>query len=203
VQALEDVSLEFRNGDRVALIGHNGSGKTTLLRVLAGIYEPVSGTVDVQGHTAPLFDISLGMDLEATGYDNIQMRGLFLGMSRRQIRGKLAEIEEFTELGNFLNLPMRTYSAGMKMRLAFAISTSFNPDILLVDEGISAGDASFLNKANRRLSEFASQAAIIVLASHSEYLVRRMGGKAVLMEHGRVRAVGTTDEILKLYGKRK
>jgi ABC-2 type transport system ATP-binding protein/lipopolysaccharide transport system ATP-binding protein len=143
------------------------------------------------------------MDLEATGYDNIELRGLFLGMSRRQIREKFDEIAEFTELGNFLDLPIRTYSAGMRMRLAFAISTSIDPDILLVDEGISAGDAAFLEKANQRLSEFTSKAAIIVLSSHSEFLVKRMCEKAVLMERGRIRAVGETDEILKLYAKRK
>jgi ABC-2 type transport system ATP-binding protein/lipopolysaccharide transport system ATP-binding protein len=199
VQALEDVSLTFKHGDRVGLVGHNGAGKTTLLRVIAGIYEPVRGVVKVEGQTAPLFDITLGMDPESTGYENILLRGLFLGLTHREIREKAEEIAEFTELGRFLELPMRTYSAGMRMRLAFAVSTSIQPDILLVDEGIGAGDAAFMEKANRRLEEFTGKAAIIVLASHSDQLVRSMCDKAVLMQQGRVVASGGTDDILRMY----
>lgn len=202
VQALDDVSLRFRHGDRVGLVGHNGAGKTTLLRVLAGIYEPGSGSVRVEGHVAPLFDISLGMDPEGTGYENIVLRGLFLGMSRTDIARRLDEIAEFTELGSFLELPIRTYSAGMRMRLAFAVSTSIQPDILLLDEGIGAGDAAFLEKAERRLRDFTDKAAIIVLASHSERLVSQMCRSAVLMEHGRVVNVGATDQILSQYRER-
>lgn len=199
VQALDGVSLDFEHGDRVGLVGHNGAGKTTLLRVIAGIYEPLMGTVDVQGHTVPLFDITLGMDPESTGYENIMLRGLFLGLSRAEVQRKAEEIAEFTELGRFLELPMRTYSAGMRIRLAFAVSTSIEPDILLLDEGIGAGDAAFLDKAKKRLEKFTQKAAIIVLASHSEQLLQRMCQKAVLMEHGRVVAVGGTDEILRAY----
>jgi ABC-2 type transport system ATP-binding protein/lipopolysaccharide transport system ATP-binding protein len=203
VLALDGVTLSFEHGDRVGLVGHNGAGKTTLLRALAGIYEPGAGTIEIEGHVAPLFDISLGMDAEATGYDNIFLRGLFLGMSRREVREKLDEIASFTELGEFLNLPIRTYSAGMRMRLAFAVSTSIEPDILLLDEGIGAGDAAFLEKANRRLDEFTSKAGIIVLASHSEGLIRKMCDKAVLMERGRVLEFGDADAILKSYGKQR
>jgi ABC-2 type transport system ATP-binding protein/lipopolysaccharide transport system ATP-binding protein len=202
VQALDDVTLHFQHGDRIGLIGHNGAGKTTLLRVLAGIYEPSGGTVRVDGHVAPLFDISLGMDPESTGYENIVLRGLFLGMSRAEIDARMEEIAEFTELGSFLELPIRTYSAGMRMRLAFAVSTSIHPDILLLDEGIGAGDAGFIEKANRRLQEFTDKAAIIVLASHSEQLVSQVCRAAVLMEHGRVIAQGPTDEVLASYRKR-
>jgi ABC-2 type transport system ATP-binding protein/lipopolysaccharide transport system ATP-binding protein len=202
VQALDDVTLHFGHGDRVGLVGHNGAGKTTLLRVLAGIYEPGAGTVRVDGHVAPLFDISLGMDAESTGYDNIVLRGLFLGMSRAEIAARMEEIAEFTELGGFLELPIRTYSAGMRMRLAFAVSTSIHPDILLLDEGIGAGDAAFLEKANRRLQEFTDKAAIIVLASHSEHLVSQMCRTSVLMEHGRAVCVGPTDEVLAQYRER-
>lgn len=199
VQALEDVSLRFEHGDRVALVGHNGAGKTTLLRVLAGIYEPVSGSVHIEGHAAPLFDITLGMDPESTGYENIVMRGLFLGLSPAAIREQVDKIAEFTELGHFLNLPMRTYSAGMRMRLAFAVSTSIEPDILLIDEGIGAGDAAFIEKANRRLTEFTNKAAIIVLASHTESLVRSLCTKAVLIEHGRLEAAGPVEDVLERY----
>jgi ABC-2 type transport system ATP-binding protein/lipopolysaccharide transport system ATP-binding protein len=199
VQALDGVSLSLRHGDRVGLVGHNGAGKTTLLRVLAGIYEPTRGTAKIEGHAAPLFDVALGMDPESTGYENILMRGLFLGLSRREIEARVDEIADFTELGDFLNLPIRTYSAGMRMRLAFGVSTSIDPDILLLDEGIGAGDAAFLEKAQKRLSEFTRKAAIIVLASHSEALIRNMCDKAVLMEHGRVIREGATDEILATY----
>ena len=202
VQALEDVTLHFRHGDRIGLIGRNGAGKTTLLRVLAGIYEPGVGTVRVEGHVAPLFDLSLGMDPEGTGYENIVLRGLFLGMRRADIEARVEEIAAFTELGNFLELPIRTYSVGMRLRLAFAVSTSFHPDILLLDEGIGAGDASFLEKVNRRLQEFTSKATIIVVASHSERLVEQMCSNAVLMEQGRVVAFSSTSEVLELYRDR-
>jgi ABC-2 type transport system ATP-binding protein/lipopolysaccharide transport system ATP-binding protein len=199
VQALDDVTLHFKHGDRVGLVGHNGAGKTTLLRVLAGIYEPGGGTVRVEGSVAPLFDITLGMDPESTGYENIMLRGLYLGLSRDAIRERMPEIAEFTELGSFLDLPIRTYSAGMRMRLAFAVSTSIHPDILLLDEGIGAGDAAFLEKANRRLQDFTNRAAIIVLASHSEQLVKQLCPVSVLMEHGRVIQVGETESILTRY----
>jgi ABC-2 type transport system ATP-binding protein len=202
VKALDEVSLSFQHGDRVGLVGHNGAGKTTLLRVLAGIYEPGAGSVEVRGHVAPLFDIALGMDPEATGYDNIFLRGLFLGLTRKQVRARVDEIAEFTELGDFLNLPIRTYSAGMRMRLAFAVSTSIEPDILLLDEGIGAGDAGFLEKASRRLAEFTDKAGIIVLASHSEKLIKTMCKSAVLFERGQVISIGETDHILEAYQNR-
>lgn len=202
VRALDTVSLYLTHGDRVGLVGHNGSGKTTLLRVLAGIYEPGAGNIEVTGHVAPLFDISLGMDPEATGYENIFLRGLFLGLTRKQVQSRLGEIAEFTELGNFLTLPIRTYSAGMRMRLAFAVSTSIEPDILLLDEGIGAGDTAFLEKANRRLTEFVGKAGIIVLASHSESLIRSMCEKAVLLERGQVIAFDDAESILDLYRRR-
>jgi ABC-2 type transport system ATP-binding protein/lipopolysaccharide transport system ATP-binding protein len=202
VQALTGVTGALRDGDRVGLIGHNGAGKSTLLRVLAGVYEPCVGSVEIEGHVAPLFDIALGMDPEATGYENIVLRGLFLGLSRKQILAKVPEIAEFTELGDFLHLPVRTYSEGMRLRLAFAVSTAIDPEILLLDEGISAGDAAFLGKANARLRRFASRAAIIVLASHSEPLIRAMCNLVVLFERGRVVAGGEPDAIFDLYRRR-
>jgi ABC-2 type transport system ATP-binding protein/lipopolysaccharide transport system ATP-binding protein len=199
VQALQDINLSLQSGDRIGLVGHNGAGKTTLLRVLGGIYEPNCGHVSVEGSVVPLFDISLGMDQESTGYENIILRGLFLGLTRQQIKSRMDEIAEFTELGDFLNLPIRTYSAGMQMRLAFAVSTSVIPDILLRDEGIGAGDASFMQKASERLKHFTEQVSIIVLSSHSEELISSMCSKAVLMEHGQILSVGSTGDVLTRY----
>lgn len=199
VRALSCIRGTARDGDRVGLVGHNGAGKSTLLRVLAGIYEPCAGSLTIQGHVAPLFDISLGMDMEATGYENIVLRGLFLGLSRKQIADKTPEIVEFTELGEFLDLPVRTYSAGMRLRLAFAVSTAIEPEILLLDEGIAAGDSAFFQKANARLRHFASRASIIVLASHSEHLIRAMCNRAILLERGRVMFAGKPDEVFSRY----
>lgn len=199
VEALQNVSLDLKDGDRVGLVGHNGAGKTTLLRVLAGIYEPNQGRVSIDGHVVPLLSINLGMDPESTGYENIMLRGLYLGLTKQQIRDQTDEIAAFTELGDFLNLPIRTYSDGMRMRLAFAISTSVPPDILLLDEGIGAGDASFLRKASLRLKRFTEQVSIIVLSSHSEGLIRSMCSKSVLLEHGRALAFGDTEDVLATY----
>ena len=203
VQALDNLNLTLDHGTKVGLVGHNGAGKTTLLRVLAGIYEPNEGTVDVEGQVAPMFDQSLGMDPESSGFENIVLRGLCLGMSKREIIARTDEIAKFTELGDFLNLPIRTFSDGMRTRLAFAISTAIQPDILLLDEGIAAGDAAFLAKANKRLEAFTEQASIIVLASHSNTLISRMCTSAILLEHGRLLAQGATDEILAIYAENK
>src|ERR1043165_2394378 len=171
IHALDQVSLTFEHGDRVALIGHNGAGKTTLLRVLAGIYEPNVGTVHIEGTVTPMFDISLGIDPDFTGYENIMLRGLYLGLSKSEVMARVDEIAEFTELGSFLELPVRTYSLGMQARLAFTMSTCIEPDILLLDEGIGAGDAAFLDKANDRLNAFIDRAGVLILASHSAPLI--------------------------------
>lgn len=203
VQALDDLNLTLEHGTKVGLVGHNGAGKTTLLRVMAGIYEPNEGIVEVAGQVAPMFDQSLGMDPESSGFENIVLRGLCLGMTKREIIARTEDIAKFTELGDFLNLPIRTYSDGMRTRLAFAISTAIRPDILLLDEGIAAGDAAFLAKANKRLEAFTEQASIIVLASHSNSLISRMCTSAILMEHGRLIAQGATEEILDIYAENK
>lgn len=186
VQALDGIDLTVRHGERVALIGHNGAGKTTLLRVLSGIYPPLSGSLAIDGRVAPIFDIGLGMDPDATGYDNIRIRGLYLGLSRRDVEAKIGEIAEFTELGPFLDMPMRTYSAGMQTRLSFAVSTSVDPEILLLDEGIGAGDAAFMERANARLRDFVARSGILVLASHDAGLLGRLCERAVRLEHGRI-----------------
>jgi ABC-2 type transport system ATP-binding protein/lipopolysaccharide transport system ATP-binding protein len=199
VRGLHGVSAEIAHGERVALVGRNGAGKTTLLRVMAGIYEPVGGTAMIDGKVAPLFDVGLGMDPESSGYENILLRGLYLGLSRAEIRAKADEIAAFTELGPFLNLPLRTYSAGMQTRLAFAVSTSIDPEILLLDEGVGAGDAAFLEKAKHRLDAVVARAGILVVASHSEVLVRRLCTKAILLDQGSIVAMGPIDEVLERY----
>ena len=199
IQALDQVSLTFNQGDRVALIGHNGAGKTTLLRVLAGIYEPRVGSINVVGRVTPMFDINLGIDPESTGYENIILRGLYLGLSRAEILARRDSVAEFTELGPFLDIPVRTYSAGMQARLAFAMATCIEPEILLLDEGIGAGDASFLEKANERLDRFIEKAGILVLASHSSELVQRLCNRAVVMEHGRMVFAGGIEEAFAAY----
>jgi ABC-type polysaccharide/polyol phosphate transport system ATPase subunit len=199
VHALNDVSLKFDHGDRVGLVGHNGAGKTTLLRVLAGVYEPTAGVIRSEGRITPLFDVSLGIDVEATGTENIYLRGALLGLTRRELDKKRDEIATFTELGDYMSAPVRTYSAGMSMRLAFAISTSIVPEILLMDENIAAGDAHFIHKAERRLNEIVERSGIMVLASHSEDLIERLCNRAVWMDAGMVRAVGRPQEILTAY----
>jgi ABC-type polysaccharide/polyol phosphate transport system ATPase subunit len=186
VRALDDLSLEIRDGDRVGILGHNGSGKTTLLRVLAGIYKPVRGSITIEGKVGTLLDANAGMDAEATGIENIYLRGHLLGMNRREIDEKVDDIADFTDLGDFLQLPMRTYSAGMAARLAFAISTALHNDILLIDEGIGAGDASFQEKAQKRIENLFSRTSIVLLASHSEGMIDRFCNRRIQMEHGRL-----------------
>lgn len=199
VDALRNVSLSLKAGDRLALIGSNGAGKTTLLRAMAGIYEPVSGSVMTRGRISPMFDIGLGIDSELSGYDNIRIRGLFLGMSPAEIEERMPEIIDFTELGDFLELPVRTYSSGMVVRLTFAVATCFAPEILLMDEWFVAGDASFMAKAHQRIGTFISQASLLVLASHNADVCRQWCNKAIWMDQGRVRAQGTVDEVLDAY----
>jgi ABC-2 type transport system ATP-binding protein len=174
VEALRDITLDLRTGDRVGLVGHNGAGKSTLLRLLSGIYEPTRGTAEIRGRVAPVFDLGVGMDPEISGYENIIIRGLFLGMTRRQMQARMDDIAEFTELGDFLSLPLRTYSTGMRIRLALGVVTSIDPEILLLDEGIGAVDAAFLQRAKERLSELVERAGLLVFASHSEEFLRQL-----------------------------
>ena len=199
VEALRNVSMEFRTGDRVALVGKNGAGKTTLLRVMAGIYEPVTGVVKSRGRISPMFDISLGIDGDISGYDNIRLRGLILGLPAREIEERMADIAEFTELGDYLDIPVRTYSSGMMTRLTFAVATCFSPEILLMDEWILAGDAGFLTKAQHRVEAFVEQAGILVLASHSTEICRRWCNKAVWMERGEVKMAADINAVLDSY----
>jgi ABC-type polysaccharide/polyol phosphate transport system ATPase subunit len=199
VRALDQLSLTLGPGDRLALLGHNGAGKTTLLRVMAKLYAPTHGRVTVQGRVAPLLNLGFGMDMDSTGYDNIFIRGLFLGMSKAELRKKADVIAEFSELGDFLDLPMRTYSSGMRARLAFAISTHVETDILLLDEVVATGDARFFKKANEKLESFARDSKLLVLASHSNKVLRELCNKALLLEHGRVKAFGPIEEVIETY----
>lgn len=199
IRAIDDMTLDIQHGARVGLIGHNGAGKSTILRVMAGIYEPTGGDVRVEGEVASMFDIGFGMDPEATGWENIILRGMYLGYSRRDIIAASPEIGALTGLGEFLDMPLRTYSAGMSTRLAFAVSTSIRPDVLLVDEGIGAGDAAFLAQAKERMRNFIGSAGILVLASHSNDLIREWCTEGLWLEHGRVRMRGAVDEVLAAY----
>lgn len=186
VRAIDRLNLEVSHGDRIGLTGHNGAGKSTLLRVLSGIYKPASGRITIKGRVGTLLDPMAGMDSEASGYENIFMRGYLLGMSKAEIESKMDDIAEFTELGDFLKLPMQTYSAGMAARLAFAISTAPEHDILLIDEGIGAGDASFQEKAEARVSALINRTSIVIIASHSEELLGRFCNRRIHMEHGKL-----------------
>ena len=186
VRALDDVSFDFAEGDRVGLVGHNGSGKSTLLRVLAGAYKPVSGDLKIRGKVGSMISLTLGMDFEASGFENIRLRGLLMGFTNQEIEAITQEIVDFADLGEYINMPMRTYSSGMAMRLAFALATAGTADIVLMDEWVSAGDAEFQHKADRRLLERISKAKIMVLASHSEELINRHCNRILKLEHGRI-----------------
>ena len=199
VEALRDISLTLEEGDRLALIGANGAGKTTLLRVIAGIYEPEEGTVRVRGRISPMFDIGLGIDPERSGYENIRMRGLLLGLPSRIIADRLQDISGFTELGDYLEMPVRTYSSGMMLRLAFAVATCFEPEVLLMDEWILAGDAHFIAKAQRRIDSFVGKANVLVLASHNLEVCRRWCNRGAWMDRGILRAIGPIDDIIAQY----
>ena len=183
VRALNHISLDLKDGDRLGIMGPNGSGKSTLLRTIAGIYQPSSGKIEVNGSIASLIDISLGMDSEATGYENIRMRAIMMGMTLKQIKHIEEEIADFTELGKFLELPIRTYSTGMHMRLGFAVSTTVPADIILMDEWLSVGDSDFLVKAEKRLHDYIQKSSILVIASHSEDLISKLTNQTLLLEH--------------------
>jgi ABC-2 type transport system ATP-binding protein len=199
VKALDNINLKIEHGDRVGLIGHNGAGKSTLLRVLSNIYEPTQGRIHFEGKVSPLLDVMLGINPESTGYENIILRGLFLGLTRKEIKEKSEEIAAFTELGDYLSLPIRTYSSGMLLRLAFGVATCISPEILLMDEAIGAGDASFLAKAQKKLDKLIEQSSIVIIASHSDDVIRKICNKAVLLEAGRVKFFGPTEEALEAY----
>jgi ABC-2 type transport system ATP-binding protein/lipopolysaccharide transport system ATP-binding protein len=199
VRALNDVTLDIEDGDRLGLIGPNGAGKTTLLRILAGIYHPTRGELYSSGKVSALLDVSVGLNPEATGRENIILRGMYMDIHPREMRSRIDEIAEFTELGPYLDMPTRTYSAGMMVRLGFAVSTCIPPEILLMDEWLSAGDASFLDKAQRRMEKFVGSSSILVLASHSTDLLRRWCNRGLLLQQGRIATQGDIEEVVEAY----
>jgi len=184
VRSLDKVNFSIKPGERVGLMGHNGSGKTTLLRALSGVYAPTSGNLTVQGRVVSLLDISLGMDPDATGYENIMMRGIMMGLTPRQVQERMDAIAEFTDLGEYLGMPLRSYSSGMQLRLAFTVSTSVEADIVLMDEWLAVGDADFQLKAAERLNHLVGKAPILVLASHSIDLIRKVCTRVIELNHG-------------------
>ena len=199
VRALEGLSFTLKDGDRVGLLGHNGAGKSTLLRLLSGVYEPSSGSARIEGEIGSLIDISLGIDPEATGRENIYLRGGLLGMTRSEIAAQIDEIIEFSELGDFVDMPLRTYSTGMHLRLAFAVSTVVRPEILLMDEWLSVGDEGFKHKAEARMSELVRSTNILVIASHSRELVSHTCNRIIWLEHGKIRMDGDPQTVAAAY----
>jgi ABC-type polysaccharide/polyol phosphate transport system ATPase subunit len=186
VRALDGVTLNLRDGDRVGLLGHNGSGKTTLLRTMAGIFKPTSGKIVVEGRISAIFGLGAGIDPELSGHENIIRMSMLLGASWVEAKARIPEIEDFTELGNFLALPVRTYSAGMQTRLTFAVATAAHPEILLMDEVIGTGDSDFQAKARKRMNGFIEKSSVFVLASHSQELIQSFCNKVCTLDHGRL-----------------
>jgi lipopolysaccharide transport system ATP-binding protein len=195
IRALEGVSLEVNEGERLGIYGHNGSGKSTLLRVLSGIYEPTVGTVDVTGQVASLLETSFGLNVDATGRENIRLLMTYRGFVPDQISEVGPFIEEFTELGSYLDLPVRTYSSGMLARLGFAVATCYEPDVLLMDEWLGAGDEGFVRKAQGRVDSFVDKANIVVLASHSRDLLKKICNKILVLEQGKPIFSGNPDDV--------
>lgn len=196
VDALKNIDLELNDGDRLGIIGHNGSGKTSLLKVLAHIYEPTSGHIQSSGTIQSLFDIMLGMDPDLSGYENISLRGIILGYGRKEIEKLVPKIEEFAELGDYLKMPIKSYSAGMLLRLAFGITTSIQTEILLIDEIVNAGDARFIEKAKNRIGQLISQSAIMVVSTHDHSIIREWCNKVLWLDQGTIKAFGSVNEVM-------
>ena len=199
VHALDHVTLTIQEGERVAVIGHNGAGKSTLLKVIAGIYRPSGGKLTVEGNVSNMFELATGFEVEQNGWDNMYLRGLMLGLSPKEIKSKMREIADFSELGEFLNMPVKYYSSGMFVRLAFSTSMAFMPDILLLDEGFAAGDAGFIEKATRRMKEMVNVAKILVMVTHNMDTALDICDRCIWMDMGKVRMDGKTEEVVKAY----
>lgn len=194
VQALENINLKLFEGDRLGIIGHNGSGKTTLLKVIAGIYEPTTGYVAARGEISSMIDIGSGMDMEASGVENIKLVGRIRGFSEERIRQQIEEIVTFADLGPFIDIPVKTYSAGMVMRLLFAIGTCFTPEILILDEWLGAGDAGFVEKAEARMEQFVADSKLLIIASHNLEMIQRRCNKVCAMESGQIKFFGDSQQ---------
>jgi ABC-type polysaccharide/polyol phosphate transport system ATPase subunit len=201
IRALDSLNFELKKGDKVGLIGHNGAGKTTLLRLLAGIYKPLRGRIEINGRVTALLNSSIGIDGNETGLENIRNCAMLLGMTKQELNQKIQDIVDFSELGDFINLPVRIYSSGMLLRLTFSVITALEPQILIMDEGIGVGDANFAEKAQKRLKQFYDKLDVLVLASHSNDLIKNLCNKAMLLEHGKILAFGEVNEVLDFYAK--
>lgn len=199
IKALKDINLSLKDGDRLGIVGNNGAGKSTLLRLISGVYHPTSGSRSVIGDISTLIDVGLGIDREATGRENIYVRGALLGLSKSKISSLISQIVEFSELEEFIDLPVRSYSTGMLMRLAFAVATAVQPEILIMDEWLSVGDESFKDKAERKLQDLLSNTKILVIATHSRDLVERQCNKIVWLEDGKIKEYGKPSQILPRY----
>ncbi|MDD3785806.1 MAG: ABC transporter ATP-binding protein [Hydrogenophaga sp.] len=199
VRGLDGINLRLDSGERLGIIGHNGAGKTTLLRVLSGIYHPTSGRAEIHGHSTSLIDISLGIDPEATGRENVTLRGTLMGLSPKQINAMMDEIIEFSGLGAFIDMPFRTYSSGMQMRLAFSVSTTVRPEILIMDEWLSTGDLDFKERAKQRMHDIVDSTDILILASHSKDLLLSNCSRVIWLEQGRIKMDGPAEQIVDLY----
>ncbi len=199
VKALKEVSFEVTKGERIGILGHNGAGKSTLLKMLAGIYRPTSGKRTVDGKISSLFDIHLGFEPEANGWENIAYRSYLQGETPTTLKDKVQAIAEFTELGDFLNMPVRYYSAGMLVRLAFSIATAIDPEVLLVDEVLAAGDLSFQQKALKRMREMMNRAQLVIMVSHDLNSIRELCTRAIWMERGTVKQVGPVADVIRAY----
>lgn len=196
VKALDNISVTFSHGDRIGLIGHNGAGKSSLLRLLAGVYEPTEGSLELNGHVSPLLSFTQGLENELTGYENIVIRGTIMGLRRAEIDQQVNEIAELTGLGDYLAMPTRTYSAGMLVRLAFAISSSIKPDILLIDEVFSAVDADFMAKAKARLVTLLNQSSIVIMANHANEMLMEFCNKGLILEGGKIQFFGPIEQAI-------
>ncbi|KXV27004.1 ABC transporter ATP-binding protein [Gluconobacter japonicus] len=199
VSVLRDVSFVLKSGERLGLIGRNGAGKTTLLRAMAGIYEPVGGRVRLEGSIGTLLDASLGMNMELTGRENIRLYGLHAGLSKAEISQIDQDVQDFADLGSYMDMPVKTYSSGMTVRLAFGLATAVKPQILLMDEWFLAGDGAFMNKAQERLEAMVQHADILVISTHQPDVMRKWCTRVIWLEDGRIRMDGTPDEVLDVY----
>lgn len=199
IRSLNNISLSIQHGDRVGLIGHNGAGKSTLLRLLAQIYEPTAGKMSIKGNVSTMLNLMQGIEVECTGYENIMIRGTILGIPRRTIKMQMQDIAELTGLGDYLAMPVRTYSMGMMVRLAFAITTSVQPEIFLIDEVFGAGDADFMQKAVEKMTSLLNQSSIVVMASHSDELIKEFCTKGLLLECGEIKYFGEVKEAMRRY----
>ena len=201
VHAIKNMNLEIKEGERVSIIGHNGAGKSTFLKMISGIYPPTNGILNVSGKISSIFELSTGFEMESSGWDNIYLRGLMLGETPSSIKEKMKEIAEFSELGEFLDMPVKYYSSGMFVRLAFSVSTAIKPDILLLDEIVAAGDASFLKKAEKRMNEMIDVAKIMVLVTHSMKTAKDLTNRCLWFEKGKIVMDGKPKEVIKEYLK--